>query len=61
VSLRSTGEGVSLESASPKSGWTVEVEQTGPSQVKLEFQDGSHEIQFSAEFSDGRVKIEIDD
>lgn len=61
VSLRSTAEGVFLESASPKSGWTVEVETTGPSQVKLEFKDGSHEIQFSAEFSDGRVKIEIDD
>ncbi len=61
VSLRSTAEGVFLESASPKSGWTVDVETTGPSQVKLEFKDGSHEIQFSAEFSDGRVKIEIDD
>lgn len=61
VSLRSTSEGVFLESASPKSGWTVEVEKTGPEQVKLEFKDGSHEIQFTAEFGDGRVKIEIDD
>lgn len=48
------GDGiVRLAGASPKPGFTMDVEHTGPEKVEVEFRNGSHESKFSGKFEDG--------
>ena len=44
---------VHLAGASPKAGFSVEVENSGPEKVEVEFKSDDHESQFSGEFKDG--------
>lgn len=44
---------VRLAGASPKAGFSVEVENAGPEKVEVEFKSDDHESQFSGEFKDG--------
>lgn len=61
VTIR-TGDGsVNLESASPQSGWTVNVEKTGPEEVVVKFKGGEHETTFKADIDHGQVRISIDE
>jgi hypothetical protein len=61
VTIR-TGDGsVSLESASPQSGWTVSVEDTGPEKVVVTFKGSEHETTFKAEMDHGEVRIRIEE
>ena len=50
------GDGtVRLAGASPKPGFTMEVESPGPEKVEVEFHNDNHESDFSAKFEDGRL------
>ena len=50
------GDGtVRLAGASPKPGFTMEVENPGPEKVEVEFHNDDHESDFSAKFEDGRL------
>jgi len=53
---------VGLAGASPKAGFSMEVENSGPEKVEVEFKSDHHESQFSGEFKDGVFvpKIEED-
>lgn len=59
VSIRSDSEGVYLESASPRSGWNVEVEGKGPEEFKVIFKKGENKSELIARFEDEHVQIEI--
>lgn len=61
VTVRSDKEGVYLETASSRSGFTVEVEDDGPQEVVVVFKRPGEEIHFKATFDDGRVRIKIED
>ncbi|MGB8360582.1 MAG: hypothetical protein WCE80_04215 [Acidimicrobiia bacterium] len=61
VSLKLDGHDVFFESASPRPGWTVKVENQGPEEVVVVFEKGEQEIHFVAKYEDGRVKIKIED
>lgn len=50
---------VTLAGASPKPGFTMEVEDSGPRKVEVEFTSNNHESQFSGEFKDGAFAPEI--
>lgn len=61
VSVEVDANGVYLESASPRPGWTVKVENQGPEEVVVVFKGEEQETQFVAKFDDGRLKIKIED
>ena len=42
-----------LAGASPKAGFTMDVENSGPEEVEVEFKSDQHESQFSGRFEDG--------
>lgn len=48
VGVRCTGSSASLLSASPSSGWTVEVDAAGPSQIDVRFRRADHESRVRA-------------
>lgn len=54
------GDGtVRLAGASPKPGFTMEVEDSGPEKVEVEFHNDDHESQFTGKFEDGRFTPSI--
>ena len=54
------GDGtVRLAGASPKAGFTMEVESTGPEKVEVEFHNDDHESHFTAKIEDGRFEPSI--
>jgi hypothetical protein len=52
---------VHLAGASPKSGFRMEVENSGPKKVEVEFKSDDHESKFSGEFKDGTFVPEIEE
>ena len=52
---------VHLAGASPKSGFRMEVENSGPKKVEVEFKSDGHESKFSGEFKDGTFVPEIEE
>ena len=52
---------VRLAGASPKAGFSVEVENAGPEKVEVEFKSDDHESQFSGEFKDGVFVTKIEE
>lgn len=52
---------VHLSGASPKSGFRMEVENSGPKKVEVEFKSDGHESKFSGEFKDGTFVPEIEE
>lgn len=61
VSISTDSQGVHFESASPKAGWNVTVEEQGPEEVVVVFKTTGEEIHFKARFEDGSVRIEIEE
>jgi hypothetical protein len=61
VTLRSSQEGVFLESASPKPGWTVKTEGSGPEHFTVVFKGEDEEIHVAVSFESGRVDVDIED
>ncbi len=54
------GDGtVRLAGASPKPGFTMEVEKSGPEKVEVEFHNDDRESHFSAKFEDGHFEPSI--
>lgn len=62
VTARCTGGDVSLQSASPNDGWTVEVEKRGPDEVEVEFRerDGDRRTKVDAECSGGVPRFSVE-
>jgi hypothetical protein len=56
------GDGtVRLAGASPKPGFAMEVENSGPEKVEVEFHNDDHESHFTGKFEDGRFEPSIDE
>lgn len=53
ISASCTGEDITLLSATPLEGWTVEIGSTGPERVEVELHSPSGEIEVRAECVDG--------
>lgn len=54
------GDGtVRLAGASPKPGFTMEVESSGPEKVEVEFHNDEHRSKFSGKFEDGKYEPSI--
>ena len=52
---------VGLAGASPKAGFSMDVENSGPEKVEVEFKSDHHESSFSARFRDGVFTPEIEE
>jgi hypothetical protein len=62
VRINISGESVTFAGATPLPGWTVELENSGPEEVKVHFErneDEEEEIKFTAKFDDGQLKVTI--
>jgi len=53
VTVEVGSNAVRLAGASPKAGFSMDVENSGPEKVEVEFKSEDHESQFSGEFKDG--------
>jgi hypothetical protein len=53
VTVEVGGNTVHLAGASPKAGFSVDVENSGPEKVEVEFKSEHHESNFSGQFEDG--------
>jgi cytoskeletal protein RodZ len=61
VTITAASPNVSLVGAVPSSGFTVKVENAGPSEVRVEFDSESWESEFSAKWDDGELKVRTDE
>ena len=61
VTIRFDDQGVFLESASPKPGWTVETEGSGPQQFTVVFKGEDEEIHVAVSYEHGDVEVDIED
>lgn len=52
---------VYYESASPAIGYSAEIEDTGPEQVRVDFEGDGHEVSVRVEWVNGMLDIEIED
>ena len=52
---------VRLAGASPKAGFSMEVENSGPEKVEVEFKNEDHESKFSGRFEDGTFVPKIEE
>lgn len=64
VRISVSGESVTFSGATPLPGWTVELENSGPEEVKVHFErnedeDEEDEIEFKAKVEDGELKVSI--
>lgn len=55
------GQSVTFGGAVPKTGWSIELKDPGPNEVKVEFEQngGAGELRFSAKVEHGELKVEI--
>lgn len=53
-----TGE-VELQAATPAPGFSVEVDDAGPPQVRVEFDSESAEVRVEARWNDGSLDIDV--
>jgi hypothetical protein len=61
VTVRSSPQGVFLESASPKPGWSVDTEGRGPEHFTVVFKGDDEEIHVVVSLDDGEVEIKVED
>ena len=60
VLISAANGSLELVSATPNTGWTVaDIEIEGTREINVEFSNGTTEIEFKAEFEDGRVKTRV--
>jgi hypothetical protein len=64
VRITVSGESVTFAGATPLPGWKVELEHSGPEEVKVNFERNEHEdeekeIEFKATVEDGELRISI--
>ncbi len=60
VTVSCTGTSARLVSASPASGYTMDVHESGPESVAVSFESGDHDSEISARCVDGRPQLEHD-
>lgn len=55
------GDTVTFGGAVPKTGWSVELEKSGPEEVKVEFDqnNGGGEVEFRAKVEGGELRVEV--
>ena len=61
VTVEVGGDSVRLAGASPKAGYSMDVENSGPEKVEVEFKSEHHESHFSGRFEDGVFVPEIEE
>ena len=61
VTVEVGSDTVHLAGASPKSRFSMDVEDSGPRRVEVEFKSDDHESKFSGEFEDGRFVPKIEE
>ncbi|MCL1601070.1 MAG: hypothetical protein M3112_05995 [Actinomycetia bacterium] len=62
VRVTVSGDSVSFSGATPLPGWKVELENSGPEEVKVHFErndDEGEEIEFKAKVEDGELEVSI--
>jgi len=52
---------VYLVAATPKAGFSVEIDKAGPGEVRVEFESSDRESSFRARWEDGELDIDIDE
>jgi hypothetical protein len=52
---------VGLVAAVPAAGFSIEIEESGPGEVEIEFESSGHESSFRARWKDGELDIKIDE
>lgn len=52
---------VNLVSAVAASGFSVQLEETGPERVRVVFESDSHESEFDAKYENGQYTVEQDE
>ncbi len=52
---------VYLVAATPKAGFSIEIDEAGPAEVRVEFESSDHESSFRARWEDGELDIDIDE
>jgi polyisoprenoid-binding protein YceI len=52
---------VYLVAATPKAGFSVEIDKVGPEEVRVEFESSDRESSFRARWKDGELDIDIDE
>lgn len=57
------GDSVTFGGAVPNTGWSVELKNPGPDEVKVDFDenDGGGEVEFKAKVEEGELRVEISD
>jgi cytoskeletal protein RodZ len=50
---------VRLESATPRPGFSMEIKQTGPDEVRVEFRDGDKSYEVRARWDDGELDVAV--
>ena len=52
---------VNLVSATPRAGFSVDPEHTGPREVEVEFVSNDHKSQLEARIQDGELRVETEE
>ncbi len=52
---------VYLVGATPKAGFSVEIDKAGPEEVRVEFESSDHESSFRARWKDGELDIDLEE
>ena len=61
VQIRHGNGDVWFDGASPRPGFSVEIEETGPEKVEVEFESSDHTSKFKAFYDDGELVIDRDE
>lgn len=61
VTISANDPSVTFISAVPNAGFSVNLESSGPTEVKVEFDSEGHESEFTAKWGDGELLIDIDE
>jgi hypothetical protein len=52
---------VELHAATPASGFSVEVDDSGPTRVRVEFESDDADIRVEARWQDGELEVTVED
>ncbi len=61
VIVRHRPEEVELQAATPAAGFSVEIDDSGPKRVRVEFEGDDDDIRIEIEWDDGELDVSIDD
>lgn len=52
---------VTLDGAGPNPGFTMNIDDSGPNEVDVDFRNDEHRSDFNAEWEDGRLEVDTDE